>query len=97
MLFRSGAHYKTAPAGTVGKVRSWRTTSATTGTTSIRAQALGALVAHIGGAGNAFTYAQALAAFATLAQAGANNLGCSTPAARFTKFVRSGHIAVQPA
>lgn len=54
---------------------------------SVRNGALEAIAAL----GATFTKDQALAALKVLADAG--QLGCSTPATRFSKFLRSGHLA----
>lgn len=72
-----GAHLKAGKA--------WRSAGYTA--PSVRNGALQALAAL----GPTFTQAQALDALAALHAAG--QLGCSTPATRFSKFLRSGHLA----
>lgn len=72
-----GAHLKAGKA--------WRQAGFTA--PSVRNSALSALAAL----GPTFTKDQALAALKEIADAG--GLGCSTPATRFSKFLRSGHVA----
>lgn len=73
-----GAHLKAGKA--------WRQAGYTA--PSVRNAALQALA----DLGDTFTKDQALAALQKLADAG--QLGCSTPATRLSKFLRSGHLAV---
>lgn len=74
-----GAHLK---AGKAWRAAGYRAPS-------VRNAALAALEAIADDDGN-FTYTDAMAALKALADA--NQLGCSTPATRFSKFLRSGHV-----